>query len=69
MTLLVLILIIIAGLAIVFFVPQLMLRRAIFQIVRNFREQNATTPNAARTLEELRLQPRSYLQRITSLRD
>ncbi len=63
------ILFIILGLAAIIFIPQLMLRRAANRVVRIFRKKNATSPQTAMTLEELKLQPRSFLQNMMSLRD
>ncbi len=63
------ILIIIFGLALVFFIPQLMIRRAATKVIKIFLKKNAINPQLAMTLAELKLQPGSYISRLMSLRD
>lgn len=61
--------IILVGLAAIFFIPQLLVRRAIGKVIIIFRKQNVTSPQTAKTLEELRLAPKDYIMRMMSLRD
>lgn len=68
-TVLFVVLVVVIGLAAIFFIPQLLIRRALGQVIRNFRRQNATNPHAAKTQEELKLAPKSYLMRMMSTRD
>lgn len=67
-TLLIIILIIV-GLAAIFFVPYILTRRAIRQVVNAFRNQNATGPQTAKTMAELRLQQKGLLQKQMTTRD
>ncbi len=67
--LLYIILIIIFGLALVFFIPQFMVRRAATKVIKIFLKKNAISPQTAMTLAELKLQPGSYISRLMSLRD
>lgn len=64
----IIIIIIFSFLAIVM-IPMLMTRRAVHQVVRIFRKQNALSPENARTADELRLIPLSLGQRIFKARD
>ncbi len=66
---LIVILIIIVGLAAIIFIPQLLIRRAISQVIRIFRKLKATSPQTAKTQEELRLEPKSLVQRMMTTRD
>ena len=61
--------IILIGLAVIFFIPQLLVRRAVSKVIKIFRKQNATSLQTAKTLEELRLAPKDYIMRMMSLRD
>ncbi len=51
------------------FLPNYLTRRAIFQVIRIFRERNAVEMNNAKTIDELRLRPPDFFQRMMSLRD
>ena len=66
---LIIIIIIIVGLAAIFFIPQLLVRRAIGKVINIFRKQDATSPQTAKTLKELRLEPKDFIMRMASLRD
>jgi len=50
-------------------IPNLLVRRAALQIIKIFREQNATDSKTARTIDELGLRPLSLMQRMTRRRD
>jgi hypothetical protein len=63
------ILFIIIGLLFIIFVPQLLIKRAMRQVVRIFRKKGATSPMTAMTLDELKLKPLSMFQRMMSRRD
>ncbi len=52
-----------------FVIPQLMVARAIPQVINTFRKQNAVGIENARTLEELGFKPRVLFDRMTSTRD
>jgi hypothetical protein len=52
-----------------FFVPRLLIRRAARQVIRIFREHNATESRSARTIDELGLTPPGMLQRMGRRRD
>ena len=59
----------IAFLLVMIFVPQLMMKRAIPKVIQAFRQDNAVGAKNARTLEELGLQPKGLLQTAGRLRD
>lgn len=54
---------------IIIFAPQLLTKRAFRQVVRNFRRNYATSPSAAKTLDELRLKPPNIVQQLLNTRD
>jgi hypothetical protein len=60
--------IIVAILALVF-IPRFMINRAIRSVIRIFRERNAVTILGAKTIEELGLSPKSFLQGLFAVRD
>lgn len=60
---------IIIGLLALFFIPRWFTKRAIRQVVNIFLKNNVVNPETARTLDELKLAPQSYLRRMGSLRD
>lgn len=66
---LLIIILIILGLAAVFLIPYILTRRAIRQVVNTFRKQNATSPQTAQTLADLRLQQKGLLQKQMTTRD
>lgn len=65
----IIVILIIIGLAAIFFVPYILTRRAVRQVVNAFRNQNATDSQTAKTLAELRLQQKGMLQRQMTTRD
>ncbi len=66
--LLIILLIVIAGLA-VLIIPQWRLKRAIPQVIRIFRDHNAVDIKNAKTGDELGLRPRGMAQQILTGRD
>ena len=56
-------------LAVTFFAPRLMLKRAISQVVLIFRQYHAIDRRNARTLEEMGLGPPTMWQRLMRTRD
>lgn len=65
MVLLIIILVILG----LFVLPRMRVRRAIKQVVAVFERNNAFDVRSARTLEELRLRPRTFLEGIGRMRD
>ena len=63
------IIIIIAAIGAMFFIPRFMIDRAIRSVIRIFRQHNAVTIRDAKTLEELGLDPKPFLQRAFRTRD
>ncbi len=61
--------IIVILLAVMFFVPQWRLKRAISQVLRILREHNAVDAKSARTIDELGLRPRGMLEGLLKGRD
>ena len=59
----------IAFLLVMLFIPQLMMKRAIPKVIQAFRQNNAVGAKNARALEELGLQPKGLLQTAGRLRD
>ena len=59
----------IAFLLVMIFVPQLLMKRAIPKVIRAFRQSNAVGEKNAKALEELGLQPKGLLQTAGRLRD
>jgi hypothetical protein len=55
--------------ALVLVVQHFMLRRAVKQILDTFRRHGAHQTGSAKTLEELGLGPKSFMARMTTLRD
>ena len=53
----------------IWLIPQWMLKRAMRQVIRIFRERNATNANNAKTIDELGLKPRSIMQNMLRGRD
>jgi len=68
-TVLVVLLIIILVILGLFVLPRMRVRRAIKQVVAVFERNNAFDVRSARTLEELRLRPRTFLEGIGRMRD
>ena len=52
-----------------FIIPRLLLRRAINQVIRIFRQHNATDVKTAKTIDELGLSPPAFMQRMLQGRD
>jgi len=63
------IIIIIAAIGAMFFIPRFMIDRAIRSVIRIFRQHNAVTIRDAKTLEELGLNPKPFLHRAFRTRD
>ena len=51
------------------FLPRFFMQRAIRQVIERMRSKNAVGPKNAKTVEELGLQPRSFLEGMTRARD
>jgi len=66
---LIVVLFFVVGVAAIIIMPRFLLRRAVREVVRIFRKQNATTPLTARTIEELKLQRKGFLQKMWGRRD
>jgi hypothetical protein len=52
-----------------FIIPRWLMRRAARQVIKIFREQNATDSKKARTIDELGLRPPGVLERMMRRRD
>ena len=52
-----------------FVLPQFMLKRAVKQVIRIFRENNAIGPKNAKSAEDLRLQQKGMVERMMRPRD
>ena len=59
----------IAFILVIIFVPQLLIKRAIPKVIRAFRNNNAVGEKNARTLEELGLKPKGMLENMWRTRD
>jgi hypothetical protein len=68
-TVVILIAIIIVAILAMFYIPRLMINRAIHSVIRILRRSNAVTIQDAKTLEELGLDPKPFMQRAFKLRD
>lgn len=68
-TVLLILLIILLAIFGFFVLPQIRLRRAIKQVMAIFERNNALDVRSARTIDELKLKPRSFLQGIGRIRD
>lgn len=68
-TVLVTLLIIILAIVGFFVLPQIRIRRAIKQVVAIFERNNALDVRSAKTIDELRLRPRTFLEGIGRIRD
>ena len=64
----ILIIIILTLLALIF-IPTMMTRRAIHQVIKIFRYHNALSAETAKTIDELRLTPPTLQQRLFRTRD
>jgi hypothetical protein len=68
-TALLILLIIILAILGFFVLPRIRIRRAIKQVVAIFEGNNALDARSAKTIEELRLRPRTFLEGIGRIRD
>lgn len=68
-TVLLILLIILLAIFGFFVLPQIRLRRAVKQVVGIFERNNALDVRSARTIDELKLKPRSLLEGIGRIRD
>ena len=68
-TVVILIAIIILAILAMFYIPRLMINRAIHSVIRILRQNSAVTVRDAKTLEELGLAPKPFMQRAFKLRD
>jgi len=68
-TVLLILLIIILAILGFFVLPQIRIRRAIKQVVAIFERNSALDVRSAKTIDELRLRPRTFLQGIGRIRD
>ena len=66
---LIIILLIIIAIAAMLFIPQWLIKRAVPQVIRIFREHNAIDMKNAKTIDELGLSPRGILQQMFRRRD
>lgn len=65
----IIVLVIVLVLAALFILPQWRMRRAVRQVIRIFRENNAIGVKNARTIDELQLRPRRMLEGMFRGRD
>ena len=63
------IILILVALAALFFLPQLMIKRAIGQVIKIFRQHNAIGIKNAKTIDELGLRPATFFNRMMKPRD
>lgn len=68
-TVLLILLIILLAIFGFFVLPQIRLRRAIKQVVTTFERNSALDVRSAKTIDELKLKPRTFLQGIGRIRD
>ena len=68
-TVLLILLIIILAILGFFVLPQIRIRRAIKQVVAIFERNSALDVRSAKTIDELRLRPRTFLQGMGRIRD
>jgi len=68
-TALLILLIIILAILGFFVLPQIRMRRAVSQVVAIFERNNALDVRSARTIDELGLRPRTFLEGIGRIRD
>lgn len=52
-----------------FVIPRILIKRAISQVIFIFRRSQATSTNQAKTIDELGLKPRSFLEGMLKTRD
>jgi len=63
------ILLVLGGIGLALFVSARMTKRAVGRVLEIFRKLNATSPQRAKTLDELGLTPPSLMERFTRTRD
>ena len=68
-TVLLILLIILLAIFGLFLLPQIRLRRAVKQVVAIFERNDALDVRSAKTIDELRLRPRTFLQGLGRIRD
>lgn len=68
-TVLLILLIIVLAILGFFVLPEIRMRRAVRQVVTIFQRHNAIDVRSARTIDELKLRPRSFLEGIGRIRD
>jgi len=61
--------IIIVAILAMFYIPRLMINRAIHAVIRILRQNNAVTIRDAKTTEELGLNPKTFMEQALKLRD
>lgn len=66
---LILVLLVVAALLVIIFVPRWFLKQAFAKVIQIFREQNAINEKNARTVDELGLRPPTFTQRLMRMRD
>lgn len=65
----ILIAIFIVAILAIFYIPRLMLNRAIYTVIRILKQHNALTTHDAKTIDELGLNPKPFMERAFKLRD
>jgi len=68
-SIIIIVLIIVLLLAAIFIIPRWLVRRAARQVIRIFREYNATDSKNAKTIDELGLRPPGMMERMMRRRD
>ncbi len=53
----------------IFMIPRLLLNRAIYSVIKTFRDNNAKTHERAKTMAELSLTAKPIIERFSRLRD
>ena len=61
--------IVILAILVFFVVPRIRIKRAVNQVIAIFERNNALNPSSAKTIDELGLQPRSFLEQMGRIRD
>ncbi len=64
-----LVLLILIFLALLIAIPFALNKRAVIQVIKRFRHNGALDPESAKTIEELRLNPPTFRERIMRFRD
>jgi len=66
---LLLIVLVVAAILVMIFVPRWLMTRAFSRVVQIFREHNAIEEKNARTIDELGLRPPTFVERLSRFRD